>query len=198
MPPSERETPEAVFATAQSAIARGDWEAFFACLDRPELLRIAKNGVGLMIAGPPEPGTQSLCATHGFPIDDVRARGQRIVESAGAIVANPTRPPDAATMREQSSRHKALVDDYTDAIESSLGAVPDLAAFTAALERHMRAGGGGGSVSSRLFVGETLTDLVVEGKKARGKRRLDGGAVEDIAFARKTDGWHIRLPLRRT
>lgn len=73
--------------------------------------------------------------------------------------------------------------------------MPDLAAFAAALERAMRDSVGGGSVSSRLFVGETLTDLVVEG--ARAKRRLAGGAVEDIAFVKKKGDWYIRLPKRR-
>ncbi len=61
----------------------------------------------------------------------------------------------------------------------------------------VRSGGGGGSVSSRLFVGETLRDLVVDGKKARGKRHMAGGHVEDVAFVQKKDGWYIRMPMRR-
>lgn len=189
MQASERESPQAVFATAQAAIARGDWEAFFACLDQTELLRIAKNGVGFLAASPPEPATQALCATHGFPLAAVRARGQRIVDSANAMRGPST--------REQSLRHKDLVDEYTDGIEKGLKTLPDLAAFTAGVERWMRSGGGGGSVSSRLLVDETLHELVVEGKKARGKRRLAGASVEDIAFVQKRDGWRIRLPFRR-
>lgn len=189
MQPSERESPQAVFATAQAAIARGDWETFFACLDQTELLRIAKNGVGFLLAGPPDPAVAALCATHRFPLDDARARGQRIVDSAKAMRGPST--------REQPMRHKDLVDDYSDGIEKGLKALPDLAGFTAGLERHMRSGGGGGSVSSRLLVGETLRDMVVEGTKARGKRQLGGGAVEDIAFVQKKDGWSIRLPFRR-
>lgn len=113
------------------------------------------------------------------------------------MVGRLTGAADVSAMREQSARHKDLVDDYTDAVEKGLKAIPDLAGFTAGLARHMRSGGGGGSVSSRLLVGETLAELVVEGKKARGKRQLGAGATEAIAFVQKKDGWRIRLPFRR-
>ena len=189
MSSSHRETPQAVFATAQSAIARADWETFFACLDQPDLLRIAKNGVGVLVATPPDAATRALCAVHGFPLDDVYNRGQRIAESSQAM--------RRASSRELSLQHKALVDAYTDAIEAGLRGLADLAGFTAALERRMRSAGGSGSVSSRLFADETLADVVVEGGNARGKRRSPAGAIDEIAFVQRKDDWRIRLPLKR-
>jgi hypothetical protein len=53
-------------------------------------------------------------------------------------------------------------------------------------------------VSSRLFVGETLDDVIIEGTKARAKRQLAGGSIEDIAFVRRKGDWYIRLPKRRS
>lgn len=188
--------PQAVFAHAQTAIARGDWETFFGCFDRTELLVIARNSVKALTAVPSPPGSpiRALFAQHAFPLDALEAHGREIVQSAGAMQSRPAGP---AEMRQQSLRHRELVDRYSDTLEAGLKAIGDLAAFTAALERAMRSVSGGGSVSSRLFVGETLSDLVIEGGKARGKRRLRGGQTEDIAFVQKKGDWYIRLPKRR-
>jgi hypothetical protein len=189
-------SPDAVFARAQDALARGDWEAFFACLDRTELLVIARNSAKALAATPADPAspTAALFAAHGFPLDLLRARGQEIIDSARAMLDDPT--PLAARM-EQSLRHHELVKRYDETLESGLRGVTDLAAFTAGLERAMRAAAGGGSVSARLFADETLTDLVIEGSKARGRRRRPDGGHEEIAFVKKKRDWYIRLPKRR-
>jgi hypothetical protein len=189
--------PHAVFARAQAAMERGDWETFFGCLDRAELLVIARNGVKFLAASAPAVRSplRSVLVDHAFPLDALDAQGRDIVQSAEAIVRDRDRPP--AEQAHASLRHRELVQRYQDSIETGLKAVRDLATFTAALERAMRSGGGGGSVSSRLFVGETLTDVVVEGAKARGKRRLPGGTLEEIAFVRKKGDWYIRIPKPR-
>ena len=188
--------PQAVFARAQAAIARGDWETFFGCLDRTELLVIAGNSVKLLTGVPPPPASpiRALFVQHAFPLDTLEADGRAIVQSAGAMQSRPAAP---AEMRQQSLRHRELVDRYRDTLEAGLKAVGDLAGFTAALERAMRSASGGGSVSSRLFVGETLSNLVIEGNNARGKRQLAGGHTEDIAFVQKKGDWYIRIPKRR-
>ncbi len=79
-----------------------------------------------------------------------------------------------------------------------LGFVTDLAAFTAKAERLKRATLGGGSVSSALFVGESLVDVRVEGKQATGIRRMASGWSEPIAFVQKRGQWFIEFwPKRR-
>ena len=188
--------PHAVFARARSAAERADWEALFACLDRSELIVIARNSVNALAATPHHAGPRAAAvfAAHGFPLDTLQARGRDVTESARAMLDDPAPP---AEQRRQSLRHRDLVERYAETLEAGLKGVPYLAAFAAALERAMRDSVGGGSVSSRLFVGETLTDLVVEGARARAKRRLAGGAVEDIAFVKKKGDWYIRLPKRR-
>ena len=74
---------------------------------------------------------------------------------------------------------------------------PGLAAFAGAMERLMHADGGGGSVSSALFLGETLEHLQVAGTRASGTRRLASGATEDVRFVKRKGGWHIQLFTRR-
>jgi hypothetical protein len=176
---------------------RGDWEAFFACLDRTELRVIAGNSVKLLAAAP-HPADSPLrapFAAYAFPLAALEASGREIVQSAEAMLRSPAPP---AEQRQQSLRHRELVERYQDVLDAGLKGVADLSGFTAALERAMRSASGGGSVSSRLFVGETLHDVVIDGTKARGKRRLAGGSTEDIAFVRRKGDWYIRIPKRRS
>lgn len=100
-------------------------------------------------------------------------------------------------MLEESLRHKRVVDEYQASLKSTLKAVPDLARFTAALERTLRAESGGGSMSTRLFVGEVLEQVSISGTKAWGTRRSADGHAEDVGFVRKKSGWHIRPLARR-
>jgi hypothetical protein len=87
------------------------------------------------------------------------------------------------------------VKGLDDVIKTCLGSVKDLAAFTAGGERLKRERMGGGSVSSTLFVGDRLTDVAVEGNRAKGTRLLKGGAKEPIVFVRKKGLWYVkRLP----
>lgn len=191
-----RTTPEEVFAEARAAVARGDWDGFFQCLDRDDLLRIAENGVTRFLAGGEATADtfSAVCAEHGVPdglISGLRTRVQQVAESARASVTHARSDP--ATMLQQSHRHKLVVDEYQKAVKDTLTAVADLPSFAAALERAMRAVVGSGSVSSRLLVDDTLEAVSTAGSKAWGTRRTADGHPEDIGFVRRKGVWYIRL-----
>jgi hypothetical protein len=63
--------------------------------------------------------------------------------------------------------------------------VPDLARFTAALERAMRTEGGGRSVSSTLFVGEALEGGGQRWITPSTLQEMDEGLVDDAWLRRK-------------
>jgi len=196
-----RATPEDAFAEARVAMERGDWEGFCACLDAETLLRIAENGVGRLLAGDPATGAllAGLCREHAVPEEMVvtlRARLQRVAESAREAVS-PEARSDPRVMVEASLPHKRVVDEYRASLKSTLKAVPELARFTAALERALRAESGGGSMSTRLFVGEALEQVSITGAKAWATRRSADGHTEDVGFVRKKDGWYIRPLAKR-
>jgi hypothetical protein len=188
-----RTTPESTFALAQQAMERGDWEAFFQCLDRSDLLPLAKMG----IAGIPNGGDQALaalCVEAGIPataLENVKTIADEILASAQAMMRAPA--------ADSYHRHRDLVKSLDKAMETCLKSVADLALFTAKAERLKRAKMGGGSVSSSLFVGETLVDVTVEGKKAKGIRQRKGGSTEPIAFVQNKGLWSIKfMPKRRS
>lgn len=196
-----RATPEETFAEARGAMERGDWEGVCACLDAETLLRIAENGVGRLLAGGPATAAilAGLCREHAVPDEMVvtlRARLERLAESGRAAGA-PELRSDPRAMVEESLRHKGVVEEYRASLKATLKAVPELARFTAALERALRAESGGGSMSTRLFVGEALEEVSITGTKAWATRRSADGHVEDVGFVRKKDGWYIRPLARR-
>lgn len=160
--------PEAVFQEAQMAMKNKDWERFFACLDRNDLLRIASNSVTLSL----RPGHKeknrfkTICTDHSFPLETIEAVWQ-----------NPK--------------------DYKTSLSAALKSIQKLAQFVAALERHNRDSIGGGSVSSRLFVGESLVDVEIEGKRAWATRQINKDYTEDVGFIYKKGKWFIRLFVRR-
>jgi hypothetical protein len=192
-----RDTPEAAFAEASAAMVRGDWHAFFACIDRDSLLTIAENDVGRFINGGDQYAAMfaELCARNGVPAelpDKLRAAAARIVESAKAWRA-AGRPQDPTAMIADSLRHKAMVDDYRDAVKSIVKASANIHAFVADLEIALRQETESGSVSTRLFVDETLEDVSVSGSGAKGIRRMRGGATEAVSFVRRRGGeWFIK------
>ena len=185
-----RGTPEETFGEARAAMERGDWEGAFACLDPADVARIAKNTFArfLMAGGAAADAFLQICGSHGISeatIADIRARGQAIHQA-----------PGPATL-EQSRRHQELVKAYQQAQEDALDSVADLAAFTGALERAVRADGSGGSVSSQLFIGERLEGVSIDGTKACATRRMASSAAEEVGFVRRKNGWYIRLFARR-
>jgi len=190
-----RGTPEEAFAEASAAMARGDWPAFFACIDRKSLLRIAENGINRFLAGGPAASATfaALCDAQGVAAGRataLQALGARIVASGQAMRAGARTDP--AAMVQNSLQHQKLVTEYRDGVKALAGEAPNLAAFVAALETALRAESGGGSVSSRLFLDETLGEVVVTGNKARATRRMASGATEDVSFAREKGQWVIK------
>lgn len=193
-----RTSPEAVFALAQAAMERGDWETFFACLDRSDLKPLAR--MGIPVGEDPGGAYSTLCLEHGIPVEAlqrVRACAEALQYSAQRMLSGPVGVVSNAASRDdllqQSLRHRDLVKALDRAIATCLGCVTDLAAFTAKAERLKRATLGGGSVSSSLFVGESLVDVRVEGKKATGIRRMQNGWSEPIAFLQKRGQWSIKF-----
>ncbi|HVP62147.1 MAG TPA: hypothetical protein VMT11_16405 [Myxococcaceae bacterium] len=171
---------------------RTDWEAFFECLDRSDLTRLAKMGVA--ISGEHGPAFAGLCLEHGVPVEalkTVKGLMQALSESAQTFRTDPG--ATTSEMHERSLRNRDLVKALDKAIEACLRSVTNLAAFTAKVERLKRAKFGGGSVSSTLFVGERLHDLTVEGTRASAIRRFKGGYEESITFIRRGDTWYIKL-----
>lgn len=198
-------TPEEAFAAAQAAMERGDWDGFFACVDRNDVLTVAENSLKNLLIGYEKTAARvtAVCAEHSFPAEailEVRRIWQRIEESARAIAASHAGGSDAtgrAELLAQSLRHKGLVDQAQKLLRDGMNAVPDLPRFTAALERAMRAAVGAGSVSSRLFVAEVLEGVSIAGTKAWATRRTPGGATDDIGFVRRKGLWYIRAFAQR-
>ena len=189
-------SPDEVFRTAQQAMVRGDWEAFFRCLTRARLQAIATMVIP-MVGDDPAGRFADLCRTHGVPDDRLDA-----VRDAGtAIVTSAQRAPAADVSTEQmlaeSQRHHELVTVHKRATKACVQAIADPAAFVAASERYRRETSGGGSVSSQMFVDETLTDVVVTGTKASGVRRFPRGQTEGLAFALERGEWRIGGATRR-
>lgn len=189
----DRSTPEACFAAAQSAMAVGDWDAFFACVAPKSLEQLA--AMVLPLASADATGAfAALCREHGVPIDvldEVRAAGAAVATSAAASTWDPAAP--TAEMLDHSLRHRDLVRADAATRLAAARRLPDPAGFVAATERFRRSTGGGGSVSSRLFVDETLTDVVVSGSAATGVRQLGAGAIERVSFVRRRGQWHVAI-----
>lgn len=189
------ESPESVFAAAQGAMERGDWEAFFSCLDRTDLMRLAAMGI------PVDEEADSIefrqCVEYGIPIEELNAvkslADEIRVSSCAMMTERESSSSGQQEILQRSLHHRDLVKLFGKAIETCLRSVTDIAAFTAMAERRKRAKLGGGSVSSRLFIGETLADVIVEGKKASGTRLMKGGWKEPIRFVQKKGRWYIKF-----
>lgn len=198
-----RTTPESVFQIAQQAMERKDWETFFECMDRSVLLLLGKMGIAGAVDND-RGAYYDLCIESGVSpeaLERVQALARVIRASAEAILQTPSDRENSQLSHEEqtqrSLRHRDLVKEFEKAMEACLKTVKDLAAFNARAERLKRELMGGGSVSSRLFVGDTLVDVTVEGKKAKGVRQLKGGWREPIAFVQKKGLWYINfLPKR--
>ncbi len=185
--------PGAVFSAAQTAMERGDWHAFFACLDPRDLTLVAGHGLRLVASS--EPGeraeVRALADRRGVTaalLDAVADAVDAVDASAPLVVA-----AQGAAQLEASLRHRDLVRTLDAAVTAAARGATDLAALTADLEILRRAHHGGGGVSSSLFVGETLSDVRIDARRAVGTRRLPGGHAEPVVFALTRRGWVIRL-----
>jgi hypothetical protein len=185
-----RTTPEDAFAEARAAMERGDWEGVFACLEPDNLRRIGDNSIGHFMNGGERAhdAFAALCDEHGVPPDKVaalRSGLERMAESGRAPIVRS----DPAAMMQQSAHHQQNVMAYRLALKETLKAAPNLPGFVAALERAL----GGVSFSTRLFVGEVVENVQIDGARAWGTRRGPNGLQEDVGFVRKKGMWLIKL-----
>jgi hypothetical protein len=190
-------SPAEAFLAAQQAMIHGDWEGFFRRLTRRRLVEIAVMVIP-MVGDDPAGTFSDLCRRHGIPADllaDVRDLGDEIVRSAERFRGDDGRSP--AEMVADSDRHRLLVKEHARAAKACVDAITDVAAFVAASERHRRETSGGGSISSRMFVDETLTEIVVTGRKATGVRTFPHGRSEGLAFVFERGEWRIGGATRR-
>lgn len=189
------ESPESVFATAQDSMERGDWEAFFSCLDRTDLMRLA--AMGIPVDEEADVIEFRQCVEYGIPIEELNAVKSLAddirVSSCAMMTERESSSSGQQEILQRSLHHRDLVKAFGKAIETCLRSVTDIAAFTAMAERRKRAKLGGGSVSSRLYIGESLVDIIVDGKKASGTRLMNGGWKEPIRFVQKKGRWYIRF-----
>lgn len=164
-------TPQDAFEQAQRAMRQGDWEAFFRVLDPRDIRRILNNAL-------------KLCLTAH---DGVRGEFAAICERHAVPVA------ELASLWQSWSNTAGPHPNHEKTLKATIKRASDIAGLAAALERHCRATRGGGSVSSSLFLDETLRDLVVEEDKAWAFRQFPGDWLEPVEFARDRDGWKVRL-----
>lgn len=162
----------------------------FACFDGGDLLKIAGNGVRALSTSDPQ--FDAVCERCGFDpeaLGRMRDLAERMAASAASLSDDPASFDGKA--------HHQLVKDFDAAVKAGFRSVTDLPALAAALEERMHTHVGGGSISTALFVGESLADLETDGKKAWATRIQDGREIDDIGFVEKRDGWKIKLFARR-
>jgi len=172
-----RETPQAAFEHTQAAMLRGDLFEVFACLDVNDLKRVAANAVALSLGtriDDADEEVRRICDEHRFPLDDLLSARRRVMQKPGR---------DATTHQR-------------DTMKRGLAAVSNLPAFLAALEGYSRRVRGGGSISTRLFQNETLTDVQVQGSRARGTRIHGSGSSDDVEFVQRKGQWYVKLIAR--
>jgi hypothetical protein len=177
-------TPEEVFRSAQDAMARGDYEAFFQCIDRNDLARIVDNSMKLFLnlrTGPQMDEFKALCARHGIlaeQIDHIVQQGERIMESAHAMTTvrdfRALTPDQAQAFMERSRKHRDLVKEYDVLLKSALKSAGNLALLTAGLERMQRARSDSGSVSTRIVHRRDAEGCCRDGKGRMGSARGQG------------------------
>ncbi len=164
-------TPQEAFEQAQQAMQRGDWDAFFRVLDPRDIRRILNNAFKLCLSAHHGTDDQfvAICERHGVPATELARLWQSWSNTVGP---NPGHEKTLKAMIKRAS---------------------DIAGLAAELELHSRAVRGGGSVSSSLFLDETLGDLVVEDNKAWALRKFPGGWSEPVEFVRDRDDWKVHL-----
>ena len=188
------EGPAEVFEAAGTAVDAGDWLGLFQRLTPASIERVAGNTV-IFLLGNRQLRDEALVVLEGrgdptAPVHAAIELQERILASAEAMIANSG---DPAAMMEASKKHRLLVKEHDKARKGIVKSWKDRPASAAALERLMRARTDGGSVSSTLFVGETLSELEIGEKKARAVRIADGQEIAPLGFERRRDGWLINL-----
>ncbi len=191
-----RESPEEVFAEAQAAMERGDRAGCFVLLHADDLIRIATHALRALLPQEGEAAArlEALCAGHGLPDGTLAAARERWRQLLALAEEVRRLPPTEAAEASRRLRDEGAALDA--GLKRALKRAKELGLLTAALEEAMRACCGGGAITSSLFVGERLEELVVEGDKAWARRR-QGQWDEAVGFVRGRGGWLIKLKARR-
>lgn len=183
---ADHSSPQAVFASAQRALAEGDWETFYSALERTTLLRLGRYFFRL-VGSASALGQQvtALCEAHGVSaavVAELTTQSAAMDASARAALQS----------LEASAQHHQLVTARSALEAAAAKQVDDLAAFNAAAERLVRATMGGGSISSSLLAGDSLEQVQLKGRQATALRRPG----ERVSFVCKRSKWLMKLPLR--
>ncbi len=186
------DSPDEVFAAARSAAAAADWRTLFELMHTKDLLVVAANGARGMLPDEAAARRREMAARFGLRLDDPVRLAAEMTASAQRMLGGPS-GQDAAALVDASKAHRRLVDEFEAALRASLERVADLPGLAAALEAHMRATVGGGSISSSLFGGEELTDVSVAGSKATANARRPDGSSRRQRFTRTRGGWRFHL-----
>lgn len=189
--------PNDTFREAREACRTLDWEGLYACLVLTSVTALATNSLQVLSRRTEALDTTTmkrLCLeadTDTSWVDEWAARRAQIQDSHTELRAGGSVGED---VRKLSVRHRTLVVQDKRETERALRELPELRRLAAALEREMRQVLGGGSVSSRLFVDETLHDVVVAGNRATGLRRTARGHEMGIEFEKVDGRWFIQVP----
>lgn len=186
-------TPQDVFRLAQHAVRQGNWDTFFALLVRRDLEHLAQRGV-LATTNTDGDFFRNLCLQHGIPatdLDHLLHLAQQVSRSAERILHGDEVASEDVMMRAMA--HRELIRAQATAVAAGVDALHDLAAFVAATERLRRELDGAGSLSSTIFLDETLLNVAVTGNHAIGIRRRPLGIDEPITFKRGRGAWQIQL-----
>lgn len=169
----------AVFQAAQGAVAAGDWETLFGLLDESALQAIGGNSL-LWLA------SQDQALWAEFPslaVEELRDHTFRILESAKRVRAAPMDMGLSLAHRDLVKKQNAWLKRAVKGQAPALGRIESL----------RRRLGVGGSVSSQLFLNESLQDVVVQGHKAVATRVYASGSSEKLQFVRRGEEWKIHL-----
>ena len=186
------DSPEKTFAEAAAAMRDLDFEAFFSCIDPDSLGLLLQNSLALSLQG----GQDSAEAYLGEVMDEHPwiaewlSHHQAVADNAVILMKSGA---DPEAQKAASERHRDLVLDGQRATTEAIAAVGNLPGLVAFFERRSRALLGGGSVSTSLFVGERLGDVVVKRDRATAVRHTEGGFEDEVSFRRRAGLWYILL-----
>ena len=168
----------AVFERAQQMVAAGDWEGVFQLLDDSTVQAVGSNSLHWLVSQSPEDWTDY----PQLPLAELRAMSERMQASAQAVLAAPGDLALSLAHRDLVKQQSALAKKAVTGQSKALGQIESL----------RRRRGQGGSISSSLFLGESLKDIRVTGSQAVATRVYANGVQEPLQFKRRRDGWKIK------
>ncbi|NNF58749.1 MAG: hypothetical protein HKN04_10965 [Rhodothermaceae bacterium] len=115
-------SPGEAFERAKDAMARGDWNAFYATLDQQDLLTLLRNGLTSVVShGHVDEAFREVCAHAGYPLDSV----EDALTQMGVAV-------------QSGEDVQVWAKEYRARMDRGFRVVADLPVFAAEVERHFR------------------------------------------------------------